>query len=312
MSYTLDRKLWGPQGQFGCCWEEKIILLLPAIKSRFLGRSTSSIITTFTGLVDVVFLCGRVVHKSKNIGGKHKWKSQLWHRISASWRYGKTHFLLLLGAFAKLQKATISLVWSVCPSSRMEHVGRIFMKFHLIIFRKKKTREKSNLIESDTTGASHEDLCTFVKVARRIYLRMRNISMRVVEKIKTRISCNFFCRKSCSLWDNVQKNVVKRDRPQALRWLPKAEQAHSEYVITIPFPLQQWLYERDSLLYYSTLPVLFSNYSTLDEYIKCQSSVLVSISWADRILSGFLHAAVRDETEYVVDILCLLGRASLW
>jgi len=42
-------------------------------------------------------------------------------------------------------------------------------------------------------------------------------------------------------------------------WIPKAKNTHSEYVILIVFPLQQWLHERASMLCYTycTLPVLF-------------------------------------------------------
>ena len=39
-------------------------------------------------------------------------------------------------------------------------------------------------------------------------------------------------------------------------WIPKATNIHSEYVILITFPLQQWLHESTSMLRYSTLPVL--------------------------------------------------------
>ena len=36
-------------------------------------------------------------------------------------------------------------------------------------------------------------------------------------------------------------------------WIPKATDTHSEYVILIAFPLQQWLHERASMLRYTTL-----------------------------------------------------------
>jgi hypothetical protein len=58
------------------------------------------------------------------------------------------------------------------------------------------------------------------------------------------------------------KNIVERGRPQIIWrlrfacWIPKATNTHSQYVILIAFPLQQWLYERASVLRYSTLPVL--------------------------------------------------------
>ena len=34
-------------------------------------------------------------------------------------------------------------------------------------------------------------------------------------------------------------------------WITKATDAHSEYIILIDFPLQQWLYERASILRYT-------------------------------------------------------------
>jgi hypothetical protein len=44
---------------------------------------------------------------------------------------GTVRFSTLLGAFAKLRKATISFIMSVCPSARnySSPTGRIFMKF---------------------------------------------------------------------------------------------------------------------------------------------------------------------------------------
>jgi len=35
------------------------------------------------------------------------------------------------------------------------------------------------------------------------------------------------------------------------RWVPKATNTHSEYIIIIAFPLQQWLLELASLLRYT-------------------------------------------------------------
>ena len=49
-------------------------------------------------------------------------------------------------------------------------------------------------------------------------------------------------------------------------WITKATNTHSEYVILIAFPWQQWLQERASVLrvYVCTLPVfLFYKYSSL-------------------------------------------------
>ena len=54
------------------------------------------------------------------------------------------------------------------------------------------------------------------------------------------------------------KNIAERGRLQMAilrlrnsRWIPKATNTHSEYVILISFPLQQWLLERASVLSYT-------------------------------------------------------------
>ena len=54
------------------------------------------------------------------------------------------------------------------------------------------------------------------------------------------------------------KKAVQPDRPQmAIRrkraecWLPQTTNTHSEYVIIIVFPMQQWLQERASVLRYA-------------------------------------------------------------
>ena len=50
-------------------------------------------------------------------------------------------------------------------------------------------------------------------------------------------------------------NIVVSNRAQMTiwrtrisRWIPKATNTHSEYVILLAFPLQQWLHERASIL----------------------------------------------------------------
>jgi hypothetical protein len=53
------------------------------------------------------------------------------------------------------------------------------------------------------------------------------------------------------------KDIVEPARPQMTiwdmriaYWIPKATNTHSEYVIVIAFPLQQWLHERSSMIIY--------------------------------------------------------------
>jgi len=57
------------------------------------------------------------------------------------------------------------------------------------------------------------------------------------------------------------QNFVERGKPQMTLWrmrvaclIHKATNTHSQYVILIAFPLQQWLHQHSSML--SILPVL--------------------------------------------------------
>jgi hypothetical protein len=59
------------------------------------------------------------------------------------------------------------------------------------------------------------------------------------------------------------KNIVEADRPKltvwGMRisvWIPKTTNTHSEYVLLIAFPLQQWLHERALLLLFTYIVLL--------------------------------------------------------
>jgi len=84
---------------------------------------------------------------------------------------------------------------------------------------------------------------------------MRNISHKIVEKIKTHIlySVTFFIY-NCVVYEIMCKNILEQARPwMKIRrmciacWIPNATNTRSEYVIRIGFPLQQWLHERASI-----------------------------------------------------------------
>jgi hypothetical protein len=78
-----------------------------------------------------------------------------------------------------------------------------------------------------------------------------------VQKVKTHILCSItFSQKSCRLSDNVEKygrarqttddNIIRRMRFACCT--TKTIDTHSQYVISIAFPRQQWLRERASML----------------------------------------------------------------
>jgi hypothetical protein len=126
------------------------------------------------------------------------------------WEFNK--WLPFLSAFAKLRKATTSVVMSVCPSVRPSawnnwaSIGRILIKFDIWVFFENLLR-KFNLNENLTRilGTLHEDLCTFMIISCWIVLRMRNISDKNCRENQNTHNMlkNIFFRKSCRLWDNV-------------------------------------------------------------------------------------------------------------
>jgi len=88
----------------------------------------------------------------------------------------------------------------------------------------------------------------------------------------------------------VWKNTVESDRPRMMIWrmrvacwIPKATNTHSEYVILIAVPLQHWLHERASLLFYTCTARLVFRHLTCSSR---PSNALVSPSLA---LSRYCH-----------------------
>jgi hypothetical protein len=80
---------------------------------------------------------------------------------------------------------------------------------------------------------------------------------KVVEEIKTHILCSIFFLNR-TVYETMWKNIVEADRPQMTIWrmriacwITKATDTHSEYVILITFPRQQWLHERASMSRYT-------------------------------------------------------------
>ena len=76
--------------------------------------------------------------------------------------------------------------------------------------------------------------------------------------------CNiFFFSENRAVDGMMWNNIVEPDWPQMTIWrmriacwVTKATNIHSQYVILISFPLQQWLHERASLLRYTYIAFL--------------------------------------------------------
>jgi hypothetical protein len=91
---------------------------------------------------------------------------------------------------------------------------------------------------------------------------------KVVEEIKIHILGSIiFSRKSCRLWDDVERYgtatqptaVSTMRRMRFACWITKA--TDTEYVILIAFPRQQWLSERASMLRYTYIACLVYSFS---------------------------------------------------
>jgi len=130
------------------------------------------------------------------------------------------------------------------------------------------------------------------------FLEWKIFQIKVVEKIKTHILCPItFFRRPCRLWYNVE-NMVEPWRMGMAWWIPKATDAHSEYVILIDFPLQQWLYERASMLPYMYITCLVV-YRPILSARNCSAHslfIITSVYWGCRC--AFVRACVRMHTHY--------------
>jgi len=89
--------------------------------------------------------------------------------------------------------------------------------------------------------------------------RMKNVSDKSVEKIRTHIVC------SITFFEN--RPVYEPDRPQMTMWrmriacwITEATDTGSEYLIPITFPLQQWLHERASTVCYTYIACVVDSY----------------------------------------------------
>ena len=90
-----------------------------------------------------------------------------------------SEFLISLGAFTKLRKATISFVMLVRLSAWNNSVrnGRIFKKRYIWLFFENLSRKfKFHLNRTRIAYISHEDSYTFFTMPCSVFLRMRNVS----------------------------------------------------------------------------------------------------------------------------------------
>ena len=107
-----------------------------------------------------------------------------------------------------MRKGTISFVMSVRPhGNNSTPTGRIFMKFDTSGFLRKLSRKfKFHYNRTRITGTLHEDQYTFSITSRSVLLRRESISDKSCRETRNKhFVFNTYFRKSCHLWDNVEK-----------------------------------------------------------------------------------------------------------
>ena len=175
-----------------------------------------------------------------------------------------------LGTFAKKKN-------HVCLSVRAEQLGptgRIFIQFDIWVFFENLPRKfKFQYNMTRITGPLHENLLAFISPW---ILRMWNVSDKSCTENQNPhfVFSGFFSPfRIRAVYEIMWKTVVERGRPKMAIWrmriacwIPKATNTHSEYVILIAFPLQQWLQERASMLRYTYTACIVI---TATEFVYC-------------------------------------------
>ena len=122
-------------------------------------------------------------------------------------------------------------------------------------------------------------------VSRRIFLRMRNILDKAIEKIKTHINMFIdFVLKNRTVYEMTWKNIVELDEPKMTIWcmcfaccIPKATNTHSQYVI---------------LMLFSTATMVARTCLVFTLYVHCRSCFFFSFLFTYLISFCYLQSAM--------------------
>jgi hypothetical protein len=146
----------------------------------------------------------------------------------------------------------------VSPTGRTRLTWTDFHEIsYLSIFRKSVAKIQVSL-KSDK-NALNEDQCTFMIISRSVIFGMKNISDKSFrESRNTHFMFSYFFFVNHAIYEIIWNCTVEQGRPQMTIWrmrmacwITKVTNTHTEYVILIAFPQQQYLHERSSLLRYT-------------------------------------------------------------
>ena len=139
---------------------------------------------------------------------------------------------------------------------------------------------------------------------------MRNVSDKTCKENQNTIfhSITFFPLKSCCLWDNVEKCCRARHAIQMTIWciciacwITKATNTHSEYVILIALPWQQWFCERASnVMFICTLSILLVSVNKFlgQEYFRQKICTTLSCTHQQSCYKHPIYMAVNYVLQY--------------
>jgi len=102
-------------------------------------------------------------------------------------------------------------------------------------------------------------------MSRSVLLRMRNVSDKSCREKSKHILCSITFFENLAVNEIMWENIIQSSRPQMTIWhkliefwIPTATNKHSEYVMLISYPLQQWMHKSASyVIGLRTLPVSF-------------------------------------------------------
>ena len=162
--------------------------------------------------------------------------------------------------------SAVSVHPTVCPFQWNNSVptGQSLMKFGMCVFFQKNIEKIQVSLKSDKNNMYFTwiPMCMFYCISLSSSKTEKVSDKSCRENQNTRLCSKLFF-KSCAIYETVRKNTAEPGRPQmTIRrmrtacWTPRATNRHSEYVILIAFPLQQWLHKRAPVLSYTYISCL--------------------------------------------------------
>ena len=148
---------------------------------------------------------------------------------------------------------------------------------------------KRNKIASDIKLVFHSSTnIRFWSYLAQFFLEWNMFRTKVVEKVKTQISCSIMISEYHATYDMKWRNILERCilqmtiwRMHITCWISKATNTLSEYVTLNAFPLQQWLHGRVSVLSYTYIV------ACLKLFLFFPPSFLWIINWKGRPMWKF-------------------------